>query len=87
MALPIPFQTYEKLVIDATLNSFWGVRIYTYDGSSNITYLACNKVQSTGTDATSWHIWKYTWSGGNLTMTEGPLIGSVDGQTSLGWRA
>ena len=87
MAVSIPYKTYEQLVIEATLNTFWGVKVYTYDESNNLIYLACNKKQSAGTDDTDWYIWKYTWSGTNLTVSEGPLLGSVDDQASLSWRA
>ena len=65
-------------------NSYWKDvrRDYT---SGNLDYEALNTVHNAGTDATTWYIWKYTWVGNNCTRTEGPLIGSVDGQDSLAW--
>jgi hypothetical protein len=84
----IKFPTQEMMVRQLASDSFWKVKVMTYDVSDNLTYLACNKVQNTATSVATWYIWKYTWSaGGNCTMIEGPLVGTVDGQSSLSWRA
>ena len=84
----IPFSTQERTIRELSLDSFWKVKIYSYDDADNLEYLACNTVHSAETDAETWHIWKYTWDeSANCTMSEGPLIGSVDGQESLAWRS
>jgi hypothetical protein len=82
----IKFPTQEMMIRQLASDSFWKVKVMTYDASDNLTYMACNKVQSTATSAETWYIWKYTWTGANCTMIEGPLVGSVDGQAALGWR-
>jgi len=83
----IKFPTQEMMIRQLASDSFWKVKIMTYDASNNVTYMACNKVQNTATDVATWYIWKFTWSAGNCTMIEGPLVGTKDGQASLGWRA
>lgn len=53
--------------------------------SGNLDYKGFNETHKAATDATSWVVWKYTWSSGNLVRIEGPLTGSWDGRASLSW--
>lgn len=82
----IKFPTHEIFLRQLASDSYWQVKIMTYDASDNLIYMACHRKHDTLSSAETWYIWKYTWVGGNCTMIEGPLIGSVDGQAALGWR-
>jgi len=83
----IKFRTHEEIVRQLSSNSYWQVQVKTFDGSSNLIYLACNTDHAALTTDETWYIWKYTWTDSKNTMIEGPLLGSVSGQTALGWRA
>lgn len=83
----VAYPTHEMLIRELASDSYWQVKIMTYDVSNNLSYLACNRNHLAATSAASWYIWKYTWNGsGNCTQIEGPLIGTVTGQSSLSWR-
>lgn len=82
----IKFPTHELMLRELASDSYWQVKVFTYDISDNLTYLACNRKPLAATSAETWYIWKYTWVGTNCTMIEGPLLGSIDGQDSLSWR-
>lgn len=83
----IRFPTHEMIIRQVASDSYWQVKILTYDESNNLLYLACNRKHLAATDDETWYVWKYTWTDGNCTLMEGPLLGSVDGQDSLAWRA
>lgn len=55
-----------------------------YSGE-NIIYKGIHATHDAVTSNTSWLVWKFTWSGGNLIRIEGPLEGSWDNRASLGW--
>ena len=79
-------QVSNPVLEDFLMDRYWKVKIKTYDVDGNCIYYACNRTHGAATDATTWSIWKYTWVGGNETMEEGPLQGSVDDQATLAWR-
>ena len=83
----IKFRTHEEIVRQLLSDSYWQVQVKTFDVSDQLVYLACNTDHGADVAAETWYIWKYTWTGSNNTMIEGPLLGSVDGQDSLAWRA
>ena len=53
--------------------------------SGDLDYKGLHIVHGTAEGTATWFIWKYTWVGGNLTMKEGPLIGSWTGRAALSW--
>jgi hypothetical protein len=55
-----------------------------YSGG-NITYRGCHRVVNIATSDKEWLVWKYTWTGSDLTMIQGPLRGSWEDRASLGW--
>ena len=55
-----------------------------YSGG-DLAYVGFNTIINASTTATDWQIYKYTWSSGDLTYMQGPLIGSWDGRAALGW--
>ena len=62
----------------------WGDKRFYYD-AGDLIYKCCNVDHKANTASETWYIWKYTWDGTDLARTEGPLIGSVDDRTTLGW--
>ena len=78
--LTVTMGDVEKLLA----GDYWHDDISTYvDG--NLIYRALNTTHKAATSATTWYIWKYTWTNGERTRREGPLVGSVDGQSDLAW--
>ena len=63
---------------------YWKDQRLTYS-SGDLVYKALHTTINTATSATTWWIWKYTWTSGDLVRIQGPLVGSVDGQANLGW--
>jgi len=53
--------------------------------SGDLDYKGLNTDHDAATDAATWYIWKFTWSGSNPTRIEGPLVGTWDGRAALGW--
>ena len=59
-----------------------------FEYSSNLLiYKGENFTHDAGTDETSWHIWKFTWSSNTIVRKEGPLLGAWDDRATLGWGA
>jgi hypothetical protein len=55
-----------------------------YSGD-NLIYRGINKAHKAATSSATWVVYKYTYTGTDLTMIEGPLIGTWDGRASLDW--
>jgi hypothetical protein len=53
--------------------------------SNDIIYKGIHATHKAATSNASWLIWKYTWSGDDLTRIEGPLEGAWDNRGSLAW--
>lgn len=64
--------------------SYWKDQRFDWT-SGNLDYKAFNATHKAATSDATWYIWKYTYSAGNLTRTEGPLEGSYDGRAALAW--
>ena len=54
-----------------------------YDTDGNPTYKGYNALHGASVDATTWLIYKYTWSSGNATRIEGPLVGAWSDKENL----
>lgn len=59
------------------------------DGNKNMIYKGIHATHKAATSDSSWLIWKFTWTQIDtsycLTRIEGPLEGSWDNRTGLGW--
>ena len=53
--------------------------------TGNIIYRGINKTHKAATNLTTWVIYKYSYTGDDLTKIEGPLVGSWDGRAALDW--
>ena len=55
--------------------------------SDDLIYIGRSLIHKAATDdTTAWWVWKYSYDGSsNLVRIEGPLPGSWDNRTSLGW--
>jgi hypothetical protein len=67
------------------LNSYWRIKLFAYDASSNIEYMGCNAQQDAATSANTWVIWKFIYTGSSLTSIEGPITGVYDDRATLAW--
>lgn len=65
-------------------NTYWKDKRFEYSGS-DLVYMGVNRNLNASTAENSWHIWKLTWSGENLNRFQGPIEGSWDSRTLLGW--
>ena len=53
--------------------------------SGDLIYKGLHATHKAATSATDWIIWKYSWTGIDITRIEGPLTGAWDNRSSLGW--
>ncbi|MFX0194527.1 MAG: hypothetical protein ACFFCW_00270 [Candidatus Hodarchaeota archaeon] len=67
------------------LNAYWKQKRFYYDGSNNIEYLCFHYIGDAPTTDSNWSIWKITYTGSNITLIEGPLLGICDNRATLGW--
>ena len=65
-------------------NSKWKATRLDYT-SGDLDYKGLHENNKANTDDGNWRIWKYTWSGDNPVLIEGPLSGSWDNRASLEW--
>lgn len=78
--LTVTMGDVEKLLA----GNYWKDQRMEYSGG-NLLYRGLNTTHKTATSATSWYIWKYTFSGEDLVRIEGPLTGAWDNRASLAW--
>ncbi len=63
----------------------WLARRFDYT-SGNIDYVGKHLEVGAATTDGSWWVWKYTYDASdNLTLMQGPLVGSWDSRAALGW--
>jgi len=83
---------WEKMIqpvgyTQGELDLYWKHKLLDFT-SGNLDYFGRSTTHKAATDAGDlWWIWKYTWSGGNLTVIEGPLNDNWDDRASLAWDA
>jgi hypothetical protein len=65
-------------------DGMWAVRRFEYS-SEKIIYIGRNVVHKAATAAIDWHIWKFSYTGDDVTMIEGPLRGDWDSRATLDW--
>jgi len=80
--LTVTMGDVEKLLA----NNYWKDARFDYT-SGDLDYKGLNTTHKAATSATSWYVWKFTYSGGELVRMEGPLTGSWDNRASLAWGA
>lgn len=78
--LTITMGDVEKLLS----RNYWKDKRLEYS-AGDLIYKGFNTSHGAATDAATWYIWKHTWSAGDLTRIEGPLIGTWDGRADLAW--
>lgn len=72
---------FVKPAIDGT---YWHDIRLEYS-SGDLIYKGYHIDHKAATDSATWFIWKFTWSGTDITRKEGPIIGSWDGRAALSW--
>jgi len=78
--LTVTMGDVERLLAD----NYWKDQRLEYSGGDLI-YKGFNTTHKAATDAATWYIWKFTWSGSDCVRIEGPLVGSWDGKAGLAW--
>ena len=63
---------------------YWKDERLEYSGNNPI-YKGLNTTHKAATSATTWYIWKLTWSGSDCVRIEGPLVGAWDSNDGLAW--
>jgi YD repeat-containing protein len=58
---------------------------FTWDSNNNLEYLGSHAINGVSESDPSWHIWKFTWTSGNLTKIHGPMRGAWTNRTNLAW--
>ena len=64
--------------------SIWNDLRLAWSGSDLI-YVGKHMSHKAATSDAEWFVWKLTWTSGDLTRSEGPLVGDWDSCASLGW--
>ena len=67
------------------LNAYWRRKLFAYDASSNLEYIGCNAERDAATSDDTWAVWKFTYTGSDLTQIEGPITGIYDNRATLDW--
>jgi hypothetical protein len=67
------------------LDAYWRVKRFAYNLSEFIEYMGCNNRLDAEITADTWAIWKYTYSGNNVSIIEGPITGVWDNRATLDW--
>jgi hypothetical protein len=66
------------------VGAYWRQKKFDYTGSDLI-YLGCNATSGEGTDVGTWVVWKFSYTGTDVTTIEGPLTGAWDDRATLDW--
>jgi len=66
------------------LGTFWQVVRFEWAGANPL-YKGCHYEAGAGTDDAEWEIWKFSLTGSDITLIEGPIKGSWDNRASLAW--
>jgi len=67
------------------LNSYWRIRVFEYDSTDNLIYMGCNQKIYSATSDNTWAIWKFSYTGTNMTGIQGPITGIWDNRVTLDW--
>ena len=84
MSTPVELAGIRDRMTIAVLGGYWRDQRFEYS-SSNIVYKGVHELHNAATTDTGWQVWKYTWTGDDLTRVEGPLSGAWDSRASLDW--
>ena len=69
----------------STTDEIWVKTLYDYNIDSNLIYIGKHTVSNAAESDPLWSIWCYTWVDVDLTMKQGPKVGSWDDRALLGW--
>lgn len=67
------------------LNAFWRQKRFAYDAGGNIIYIGFHYKKDAPTSEGNWAVRKFTYTGSDITLIEGPLTGSWDNRATLAW--
>lgn len=75
---------YERVFI-GEIDKVFPEKRFAYDANDDLIYFGGNQDIAAATTDETWFIWKFTYTDTLLTRKQGPLVGSWDNRTSLGW--
>lgn len=78
--LTVSMSDVETLLADA----YWKQKRYDYT-SGNLDYAGHHTSVTAATSDAEWRVYKYTWSGTNITRIQGPITGAWDDRATLAW--
>ena len=78
--LTVTMGDVEKLLAD----DYWKDQRLEYS-AGDLIYKGFNTTHKALVSATTWYIWKLTWSGADCVRIEGPLVGAWDNNSGLSW--
>lgn len=67
------------------LSAYWRQKRFAYDASDNLIYMGFHSTKDGLTSNGNWSVWKFTYTGDNLTLIEGPITGIWDNRATLDW--
>uniref|UniRef100_A0A6M3JU69 Uncharacterized protein n=1 Tax=viral metagenome TaxID=1070528 RepID=A0A6M3JU69_9ZZZZ len=65
-------------------NTYWHSKRYEYS-SGDLIYMATHRAFNADDSDKNWQVYKLTWSSGDCTRIQGPVVGSWANRASLGW--
>ena len=68
------------------LGLYWKIQKYDYSGGANIIYIGRNAERESSDSDVTWAVWKLSYSGDNITSSEGPITGSWTDRADLDWK-
>ena len=66
------------------LDLYWRVRRFEYSGG-DVKYIGCNEDLKAPTSESTWVVWKYSYTSGDVSLIEGPITGAWDNRATMGW--
>lgn len=67
------------------MNAYWRQKKFAYDASGNLEYIGFHYDGDATTANEEWAVWKFSYTGDDLTSIEGPLTGAWDNRATLAW--
>lgn len=64
--------------------NYWKESLFDWT-SGNLDYMGLNVVLGAAEAAATWYVFKFSWTLGNITRCQGPIVGSWTGRAAMGW--
>lgn len=71
-------------ILKILVEYYWKDKRYEYSGD-DLLYRGHHKTHKAATSDDQWHVWKFTYSSGDITRIEGPIVGVWNDRATLSW--